>query len=156
MAILLDTTVLSNLARVRLDHVLQQIWGNQVCVASEVAEEYQLGVKTGKLPSLASKELIILNPTPEEAALEPTMPRRLGRGERASIAIAFTRGAAIATDDAFARRVAYDLGIAVTGTLGILQRCIERRILSADEAQEALDSMIAAGYYSPIRNLKDE
>lgn len=156
MTILIDTTVLSNFARVKLDYVLQQIWGNEVFIALEVAEEYQVGVKTGRMPSLASIELITLTPTSEEASLSSTLPQRLGRGERASIAIAFNRGSAIATDDALARRVAYDLGISVTGTIGILQRCIERRILSARQAQQALEGMIAAGYYSPTRNLEDE
>lgn len=156
MTVLLDTTVLSNFARVKIDHVLQEIWSDQVCVTVEVAEEYQAGVKAGRLPSLASKELKILTLTPEEAALESTMPQRLGVGERASIAMALNRGAAIATDDALARRVANELGIAVTGTIGILQRCIARQILSVRQAQHALEGMIAAGYYSPARNLKDE
>lgn len=156
MTILLDTTVLSNFARVKLDYVLQQIWGNEVFIALEVAEEYQVRVNTGRMPSLASIELITLTSTPEEVSLSSTLPQRLGRGERISIAIAFIRGAAIATDDAFARRVAYDLGISVTGTIGILQGSLERQILSARQAQHALEGMIAAGYYSPTRNLKDE
>ena len=95
MRILLDTTALSNFARVKLDYVLKQIWGNEVCIALEVAEEYQAGVKTGSMPSLALIELITITPTPEEVSLSPTMPQRLGRGERASIA--FNRGTPIAT-----------------------------------------------------------
>jgi predicted nucleic acid-binding protein len=145
--------VLSNFARVKLEYVPQRIWGDQACVAEEVIEEYQAGVKAGRLPSVTWAAVRVLKPSREEKAFEQTMPQILGSGERTSLAIAFNRRAAIATDDALARRVARNLGISTTGTIGILQRAVQREILSNKQAQRALDEMIAAGYYSPISNL---
>ena len=153
MAILLDTTVLSNFARVKLEYILQRIWGDQACVAIEVIEEYQAGVKVARLPSFTWAAVRVLKPSPEEKAFEQTMPQLLGRGERTSLAIAFNRRAAIATDDALARKVARNLGISITGTIGILQRAVQREMLADSQAQRALDEMIAAGYYSPVSKL---
>lgn len=153
MAILLDTTVLSNFARVKLEYVPQQIWGDQACVAEEVIEEYQAGVKVGRLPAFTWTVLRVLKPSREEKAFEHTLPQHLGRGERTSLAVAFNRRAALATDDALARKVARNLGISITGTIGILQRAVQREILSDSQAQLALDEMIASGYYSPVSKL---
>jgi predicted nucleic acid-binding protein len=139
LAILLDTTVLSNFARVRLEYVLQGIWGDQASVVEEVIEEYQTGVKAGRLPFLTWDALRILAPSRSEKAFGKTMPHSLGRGERLSLAIAFSRRGAIATDDALARKVANSLGILTTGTIGILHRAVQRKFLSDEEAQRALD-----------------
>ena len=95
----------------------------------------------------------VLKLSREEKGFEQTMPRLLGRGERTSLAIAFNRRAAIATDDGLARKVARNLGISITGTIGVLQRAVQREILSDSQAQQALDEMIAAGYYSPVSKL---
>jgi len=102
------------------------------------------------LPHLTWAAVRVLKPSREEKAFEQTLPQLLGRGERTSLAVAFNRRAAIATDDALARKVARHLGISITGTIGILQRGVQREILSASQAQRALDEMIAAGYYSPV------
>lgn len=145
--------MLSNFARVKLGYVPQRIWEDQACVAEEVIEEYQAGVKGGRLPAFTWETVRILKPSREEQAFEQTLPQLLGRGERTSLAIAFSRRAAIATDDALARKVARDLGISITGTIGILLRAVQREILSDSQAQWALDEMIAAGYYSPVSKL---
>jgi predicted nucleic acid-binding protein len=107
----------------------------------------------GRLPFLTWAAVRVLKPSRDEKAFEHTLPQLLGKGERASLAIAFSRKAAIATDDALARKVARNLGISITGTIGILQRGVQREILSDSQAQRALDEMIAAGYYSPISKL---
>ena len=70
--------------------------------------------------------------------------------------VAIRRGALLATDDKLARRAAKRNSIPVIGTLGILRCCVERGLFSQSEAQLLLEDMIAAGYYSPSRSLKDE
>lgn len=147
MAILLDTTVLSNFARVKLEYVPQQIWGDQACVAEEVIEEYQAGVKVGRLPAFTWTALKVLKLSREEKAFEHTLPLLLGRGERTSLAVAFNSRAALA------RKVARNLGISITGTIGVLQRAVQREFLSDSQAQRTLDEMIASGYYSPVSKL---
>lgn len=107
----------------------------------------------GRLPAFTWAALRVLKPSREEKAFEYTLPQLLGRGERTSLAVAFNRRAALATDDALARKVARNLGISITGTIGILQRAVQREILSVSQAQRALDEMIASGYYSPVSKL---
>ena len=107
----------------------------------------------GRLPSLTWAAVRVLKPSREEKAFEQTMPQLLGRGERTSLAIAFNRRAAIATDDALARKVARHLGISITSTIGILQRGVQGEILSDSQAQRAVDEMIAVGYYTPVSKL---
>ena len=156
MLVLLDTTVLTNFARVELASAPLRLWGDQVYTTAEALAEYHAGAQTAGLPRLAWKELRILESTSEEQALALTMSSRLGKGERACIAIAYMRGAIFATDDGFARRVARDYAIQITGTVGILKSCIQHRLLSQSQGQKALDEMIASGYHSPIQNLSDE
>lgn len=57
------------------------------------------------------------------------------------------------TDDSDARRYARQSGIPVTGTLGILVRLVQKRLLSLDEANLLLAEMVKYGYYSPVTDL---
>jgi len=57
------------------------------------------------------------------------------------------------TDDRKARQVALDLGIKITGTLGILVVAVERRKISLEEANRLLKAMVESGYRSPVDEL---
>jgi predicted nucleic acid-binding protein len=59
------------------------------------------------------------------------------------------------TDDLAARRIARTLGLDFTGTLGALDQLIQTEILSLGQAEELLAEMIAHGYRSPIRSLRE-
>ena len=156
MLVLLDATILTNFAQVGLSAALKELWGDQVCTTAEVLSEYESGTRTAGLPPLSWKELSILILTPDEQDLASNLFSRLGVGERTCLAVAIRRGALLATDDKPARRAAKRNSIPVIGTLGILRRCVERGLFSQPEAQTFLEDMIAAGYYSPTRSLKDE
>ena len=156
MLVLLDATILTNFAQVGLSVVLKELWGDQVCTTAEVLSEYEAGTKTAGLPPSSWKELSVLVLTPDELGLASNLFSRLGLGERTCLAVAIRRGALLATDDKPARRAAKRNSIPVIGTLGILRRCVERGLFPQSEAQMFLEDMIAAGYYSPTRSLKDE
>jgi len=57
------------------------------------------------------------------------------------------------TDDRKARQVALELGIKITGTLGILVVAVERRKITLEEANRLLAAMIENGYRSPVDEL---
>jgi len=156
LLVLLDATILTNFAQVGFSAVLKELWGDQVCTTAEVLSEYEAGTKTAGLPPLSWKELSILVLIPDEQSLASNLFSRLGLRERTCLAVAIRRGALLATDDKPAGRAAKRNSIPVIGTLGILRRCVERGLFSHSEAQILLEDMIAAGYYSPIRSLKDE
>ena len=153
--ILLDTTVLTNFARAGLATEALKLWKRRAYTSAEALAEYRLGTEVAGLPIQAWRELRVLEMNRAEKAFAQTLPARLGRGERACIAIAHLRGAMFATDGQLARRIAAGLDIGLTGTLGILAGCIDRDLVNRIRAQEALDKMIAAGFYSPILNADD-
>jgi predicted nucleic acid-binding protein len=49
--------------------------------------------------------------------------------------------------------VALELGVKVTGTLGILVVAVERKIIVLDEANRYLAQMIQNGYRYPVKDL---
>ena len=153
MLVLLDTTVLTNFARVGLTQVMTELWGDQVCTTEDALREYKRGTSAAALPSLAWRQLSILTLTPEEENIAAVRFKRLGFGERSCLAVAINRGCIIATDDKPARRAAQHYGIQLMGTIGILRTCVKHRLVSDTEAQTALEKMMAAGYYSPVLKL---
>lgn len=153
MLVLLDTTVLTNFALVGLTSIPKDLWGDKVCTTSEVLEEYAAGVETGKLPRVDWTQLKIILLSSEEQLFGAQMFPNLGRGERTCLVIAILRHAMLATDDQLARRAAKLQGIQLIGTVGVLKTCVQSGLLSQLDAQQKLDEMIAAGYYSPVLKL---
>jgi predicted nucleic acid-binding protein len=153
LLVLLDTTILTNFALVELASVPGTLWGNRVSTTAEVLEEYNAGIESAVLPREDWKDLKRLVLTSEEQIRGTRMFPNLGSGERTCLAVAIVRGAMLATDDQLARRVAQNHGIEVIGTVGILKTCVQRNLLSRLEAQQKLEEMIGAGYYSPVLKL---
>ena len=153
MLVLLDTTVLTNFALVELPSIPKDLWGNKACTTSEVLEEYATGVETGKLPRVDWTQLKIIILSSEEQLFGVQRFPNLGRGERTCLVIAMLRQAMLATDDHLAPRAAKLQRIQLIGTVGILKTCVQSGLLSQLEAQQKLDQMIAAGYYSPVLKL---
>jgi predicted nucleic acid-binding protein len=155
LLVLLDTTILTNFARVGLTQLMTELWGEQVCTTVRALDEYQVGVGTAGLPPLAWKQLRLIKLSPEEELVASTLFPRLGLGERTRtcLAVAVVRGSMLATDDKPARHAAKQHSIQVIGSIGILRSCAKHGILSKSEAQVSLEKMIAAGYYSPVLKL---
>jgi hypothetical protein len=159
--IVVDTTVLSNLARTNRTNLLQEIHG-QIIIPSQVHEEILKGIAAG-YDFLEEADEVIEKDWVKLAVLEDERERTLfrnllgvvGYGEAAGISIAKKRNLVFFSDDRKARRVAQDHGVKVSGTLGMLGLLVEEGKLSIGEADEILSKMIQDGYRSPIKSLRE-
>jgi hypothetical protein len=69
--------------------------------------------------------------------------------------VAAQRNGRILTDDRDARKLAAQLKIPVSGTLGILLRLVQIDALMLFEANEMLGQMVSKGYRSPVQKLEE-
>lgn len=153
--ILLDNTVLSNFALVKSIHLLTEAFGTEISTTPQVISEFNNGMSKGRLPETHLHWLEILNLKTEEEALFKELLARVNSGEAACLAVAFERGGLILTDDRDARKLAAQLKIPISGTLGVLLRLVQIKVLSLPEGNELLRKMILAGYRSPVVKLDD-
>jgi predicted nucleic acid-binding protein len=160
--IVVNATVLSNLARVDRISILQELFG-QITVPMQVYEEILRGIEAGytflkPADEIAEEEnWISLEPLKgkKERRLFKELLERVGYGEAAGIAMAKERDLLFSSDDKVARRVAKENGVEISGTLGILQIAIEEGKLLVEEADEVLQEMNKGGYRSPIQSMKE-
>ena len=75
--------------------------------------------------------------------------------EAACLAVAAHRNGRVLTDDRDARKLAAQMKIPVSGTLGVLLRLVQIDALTLPEANNMLKQMIAQGYRSPVEKLDD-
>ena len=153
--ILLDNTVLSNLALVGEMDLVCRLWAGRIATTPDVLDEYEAAARAGLLPPRVWADLPLVELTPQEAATSETFSERLGAGERTCLAVAHSRGGIFASDDADARAAARRLGVPVTGTLGVLVVAVRRGLLTLAQANGLLADMIAAGYRSPLDRLDE-
>jgi predicted nucleic acid-binding protein len=149
---LADTTVLNNFAQVRRPDLLRLAFPG-LGAPSRVLAELASGERSGQVPicDWAWIETLPLSAVEHRHAQE--LAQRLDPGEAECLALAQARGWVVVTDDRAARAHALRLGLGVTGTLGVLDRLVQRRLLSLQEANALLDEMIVCGYRSPVGSL---
>lgn len=152
--VLLDNTVLSNFALVNHLDLLSIALGNQAATTTQVIQEYNRGVARGVLPNASWEWLEILELTSQEKLLFKQHLLRVNEGEAACLAVAVVRNGLVFTDDRDARKLAAQLKISVSGTIGILSRLNNLGIISRPEANRLLSQMIEKGYRSPIKKWK--
>jgi len=159
--IVVDTTVLSNLAQADRIDLLEELHG-QIVIPSQVHEEILKGIAAG-YDFLEKADKIVEADWVKLAVLENERERTLfrnlldmvGYGEAAGIAIAKERDLLFFSDDRKARRVAQDQRVKISGTLGMLELLVQEGKLSIGEADDVLSKMIERGYRSPIQSLKE-
>ena len=89
-----------------------------------------------------------------ELVLYEEMPDKLHRGEAVSLAIAKHRQWGFLTDDQAARKHGRDMGVEISGTLGVLILSVKRNLISLPQANMLLSKMIVlARYRSPVSDL---
>ncbi len=165
MKVIANTTIISNFAAVgRLD-LLRDLLG-EVHISTEVYAEIQDGQVEG-YDFYGDIESHIRPLTPggwlhltslqndNELRLLNQLPAALHRGEASCLAIAAQRGWALLTDDARARQAAWELGVTLSGTLGILIQAVRAGLISMDKANQLLGQMIQLGYRSPYNSLTE-
>ena len=151
--VLVDNTVLSNFVKVnRLDLIRKAF--DCVYVTEQVLEEFNRGVERGVLPNV-NIDFEVLKLRDEEIELYNALRVKLGKGESSCLAIAKHRNMKFLTDDSDARKMANVLGVPVSGTIGVLVRCVEKGIITKDEGNRILKEMIEKGFYSPISDLDE-
>jgi predicted nucleic acid-binding protein len=155
MIALLDNTVISNFSFVRRPDLVQVALGHVAATVAEAFAEYVTGVQLGRVPACDWTWLPILELTSDEYARYASLGANLGAGEAACIACAASRSLRLFTDDRDARRVALQLLIPVSGTLGLLLRLIDLGILTLNQADALLTEMIECGYRSPVISLTE-
>jgi len=151
--VLIDNTVLSNFVKVRRLNLLKKAF-DLIYITEQVLEEFRLGVEREVLPEV-SIDFDVLRLGDEEMELYNALRTKLGKGEASCLAIAKYRNMKVLTDDLDARKTANILGVPVSGTIGVLVRCVEKGIATKDEADKILREMIERGFYSPISDLDE-
>ena len=151
--VLIDNTVLSNFAKVGRADLIRKVF-NRVYVTEQVLEEFRRGVKRGVLPDV-NLDFEVLKLKGEETELYDALRDKLGKGEASCLAIAKHRNMKFLTDDSDARKMANVLGVPVSGTIGVLVRCVEKGLITKKEANRILKEMIKKGFYSPISDLNE-
>lgn len=158
--IVFDCCVISNFALADAVDVLGSLYKDEACITNFVAAEVLRGIQAGR----TRLEAVLLAVragwlketglrTAKEKRIFESLSRSLGLGEASSIAVAKNRHYVFASDDRVARAGAAALGVALTGTLGILVRAVRAGICDVRAADGYLSKMIEAGFFSPVRSV---
>lgn len=126
-----DSGPLIALARVSLLHLPASLYG-LVLVPSAVREEVMRRpseVDLAGLQAAFASSRLNLAPDAGETSPSPLPDPALGAGERAAITMAQARGAEVLIDERRGRRTALDVDLQVVGTLGLLVRGRELRLI---------------------------
>lgn len=155
MHLVLDNTVMSNFALVGRSDWLSEVWPGMLVTSEEAWAELQDGVQRGHILKTGWPWLAVLSLTEDERKARDELMPPLDKGEAACLALAYSRGYAFLSDDRMARREARRLGVRLSGTIGVLKTLVDEEKVSLEEADEALQQMMAMGYRSPIRSLSE-
>ena len=104
---------------------------------------------------IEAKDLGLLSLTKAEHNHYRQLIGHLGKGEASCIAVAKEQKATVVTDDRAARSQCSLMSIPCTGTIGILKASLLDKQISLTQADDILNKMINAGFYSPVRNISD-
>ena len=133
-AIIADTSCLILLVNVGRLEVLQKIYGHIITtpeIAAEFGEAMPVWIEVRSVADRARTDALVL---------------RLDRGEASAIALALeTKGCLVILDDMKARRVANELGLDYTGTLGVVIKAKQEGFIS--EAAPLLHALREAGLW---------
>ena len=160
--IVFDCCVLSNFAFLDSLFILKALYGKSALITDFVSAEVMRGIQSGHTNLTLIQDALgegWLRETSlskrKEKSLFQSLSVSLGLGEASSIAVAKARKFLFACDDKTARREARFLGVAITGTLGILRKALRIKVTSLKNGDRILAEMKAHGYFSVVDSLKD-
>ena len=139
--IISDAMCLVTLTKIGQLELLKKLYG-RVTITPEVLEEFTEKHKD-KLPEWVDvKEA-------KSKKMVDEIEQELGRGESSSIVLACeTPGSMVIIDDKDARDYAFDMGLSIIGTVGVIKRAIERNIIESHEkANELFKKLKAGGFW---------
>jgi len=165
MAVISNTTVISNFSSVDQIGLLNRLF-NKLYITSQVFDEIRAGFLQGY--DFYHNIESIINPfsdngwlhltslyTPSEFQTFGKLLSNLHNGEASCLSVAFHRGWMFLSDDKAARNAATKIGVEISGTLGVLLSSVKKHIITLDEGNSMLQTMIGNGYHSPISSLDD-
>ena len=131
---IIDTSVLIALERINLLDILCKIYSHLILPEAVVSEFGPLLIECYSSEKVKSPMVGLL-----------VLDLNLGRGEAESIALASEIGLRLVMDDLKARKVAENLGLKITGTIGILLKAESLALIdnAYDKAKELRDK----GFY---------
>lgn len=149
--VVLDATVLSNLAFTDDLHLLDQLTARCVTVQA-VNEELRAGISSYSALERAVNTIEVT--TDHEPS--DSIRTALDRGEAYALQAAIELDGTLATDDLAAREHADDRNVPLTGSVGILVRLVAQDNLTTDEADVILNQWITEyRYRSPVNSVHD-
>ena len=139
---IIDTSVLIALERINILDVLCSIYSHIILPEAVVSEFGTPSIDCYSSEKVKSPMVRLL-----------VLDLNLGRGEAESIALASESGSRLVLDDLKARKVAENLGLKVTGTIGILLKAESLALIDSayDKAKEPRDK----GFYISDQLLDD-
>jgi uncharacterized protein len=134
MIVVADTSVLLNLCRIGEEDLLWQLFG-QVTAPAKVKDEFERAVSVYERFSRLMFPSFITVHEPSASFYNPLAGVKLDPGESAAIALTLElRADLLLMDERKGRRAASELGIAVTGILGLLIQAKKRAFLPSVSA----------------------
>jgi predicted nucleic acid-binding protein len=140
--IIADTSSLIALERVDLLHVLCEIYKEVVVPESVIKEFGNLSLPCLSIRKVESNLLKLL-----------ITDLNLGKGEADVIALSSQTGLRVIIDDSKARRVAENMGIKVTGTIGVLIKAEKLGLIKS--AHDKVIGLRDKGFYASEELLED-
>jgi predicted nucleic acid-binding protein len=155
-ATVLNTTVLSNFAQ--MDHVELLLELPRVVTVAAVQEELAAGAETPLYIEHAlgvlEEEVGVIGPSVSAEKIEDQLLGTLDPREPQAMAVAQAADGMLVTDDGDVRAIAAQRGVALTGSIGLLVRFVEKGHISAERADQYLKRWIDdGGFRSPARDI---
>lgn len=142
MVVVANSTPLIALSKIGLFHLLNEYFG-EVIIPNEVYEE--VVIRGGNLfgaKDVSSAEWIKIVSVENRLAVD-ALSAQLGKGEAEAIVLAKEKNALLIIDDRDGRRTAMNLGILITGTVGLLKLAAEEGEI---DLKNAMDELMASGF----------
>lgn len=142
MVVVANSTPLIALSKLRLFRLLKEYFG-EVAIPKEVYEE--VVIRGGNL--FGAKEVSNSNwikvIEPENRIAVDSLSMHLGKGEAEAIILAKEKNTLLIIDDKDGRTMATNIGIQVTGTVGLLMLAAEDGKI---DLKKTLEELIASGF----------
>ena len=133
-SVIVDTSSLIALEKVGLLNILCDLYSEVLVPESVVREFGTIGLPCLSVRRVASNLLELL-----------ITDLNLGKGEAEAITLASETGYKIVVDDSKARRVAQNMGLKITGTIGILLRAERSGLI--ESAEKKVRELKTKGFY---------
>jgi predicted nucleic acid-binding protein len=140
--IIADTSSLIALERINLLQILCKIYKEVVLSESVIKEFGNLSLPCLSIRKVESNLLKLL-----------ITDLNLGKGEADVIALSSQTGLKVIIDDSKARRVAENMGLKVTGTIGVLMKA--ERLGLIESAHDKVEDLREKGFYISEELLED-